>query len=101
MSSRKKWVFAYLHTKYCKSLNTITAERIFTSVNINLNTRLLIILHDILLLKLSMYGLHNNALEWFKSYLNLITQKTFISGEQSTPGKGFWPRPDTIFDMHQ
>ena len=48
-----------------------------------------------------MYGLHNNALEWFKSYLNLITQKTFISGEQSTPGKGFWPRPDTIFDMHQ
>ena len=34
-----------------------------------------------------MYGLHNNALEWFKSYLNSRTQKTFISDEQSTPGK--------------
>ena len=55
-----------------------------------------------------MYGLHNNALEWFKSYLNLRTQKTFISGEQSTPGKScsrratwFCPRHDTIFDLHQ
>jgi len=34
-----------------------------------------------------MYDLHNNALEWFKSYLNSRTQNTFISGEQSTPGK--------------
>ena len=40
--------------------------------------------HDILLHKLSMYGLHNNALDWFKSYLNSRLQKTFISGEQST-----------------
>ena len=34
-----------------------------------------------------MYGLHNNAIVWFKSYLNSRIQKTFISGEQSTPRK--------------
>ena len=32
-----------------------------------------------------MHGLHNNALERFKSYLNSRTP--FISGEQSTPGE--------------
>ena len=42
---------------------------------------------DILLHKLSHYGLHNNAIDWFKYYLHSRTQNTFNSGEQSTPGE--------------
>ena len=42
---------------------------------------------DILLHTLSHYGLHNNAIGWFKYYLHSRTQNTFNSGEQSTPGK--------------
>ena len=41
--------------------------------------------YDILVKILSQYGLHNNAIDWFKSYLHARTQNTFISGEQSTP----------------
>ena len=43
--------------------------------------------HDILLKQRSHYGLHNNAIYWFKYYLHSRTQNTFISGEQSTPGE--------------
>jgi len=43
--------------------------------------------HDILLKERSHYGLHNNAIDWFKSYLHSRTQNTFISGEQSSPGE--------------
>ena len=43
--------------------------------------------HDNLLKQLSHYGLHNNAIYWFKYYLHSRTQNTFISGEQSTPGE--------------
>jgi len=42
--------------------------------------------HDILLHTLSHYGLHNNAIDWFKSYLHSRTQTTFSSGKQSTAG---------------
>ena len=44
--------------------------------------------HAILLQKSSHYSLHDNAIDWFKSYqLHSRTQNTFISGEQSTPGE--------------
>ena len=42
--------------------------------------------HDILLQKLSLYGIQFSTLDWFKSYLNFRTQKTFISGKYSGPG---------------
>jgi len=35
----------------------------------------------------SHYGLHNNAIDWFKTYLHSRTQNTFISVEKSTPGE--------------
>ena len=43
--------------------------------------------HDIMLQKLSLYGLQFSALNWFESYLEYRTQKTFISGKYSCPGK--------------
>jgi len=35
----------------------------------------------------SHYGLHNNAINWFKSYLHSRTQNTFISVERTSPGE--------------
>ena len=37
--------------------------------------------HAILLQKSSHYSLHDNAIDWFKSYLHSRTQNTFIPGD--------------------
>ena len=39
--------------------------------------------HDILLSKLSSYGIHGNSLNWFRSYLDNRQQKCFINGSLS------------------
>ena len=66
-------------------ISAIDKNEIVGTLFLDLSKAFDLVNHDILLRKLSMYGLHNNAIDWFKSYLNSRIQKTFISGEQSTP----------------
>ena len=39
--------------------------------------------HDVLLGKLSLYGIQESAYDWFKSYLNNRTQKCVVNGSLS------------------
>ena len=39
--------------------------------------------HDVLLSKLSLYGMQESAYDWFKSYLNSRTQKCVVNGSLS------------------
>ena len=39
--------------------------------------------HDVLLSKLSLYGIQESAYDWFKSYLNSRTQKCVVNGSLS------------------
>ena len=39
--------------------------------------------HDVLLAKLSLYGIQESAYDWFKSYLNNRTQKCVVTGSLS------------------
>ena len=54
----------------------LTLSKVFYLVN-----------HDILLHTLSHYGLHNNAIDWFKSYLHSRTQIHLFPGNNLPPGK--------------
>ena len=64
-------------------ISAIDKNKIVGTLFLHLSNAFDLVNNDILLQKLSIYDLHNNALEWFKSYLNSRTQKTFISEEQS------------------
>ena len=52
---------------------------IFTDLRKNFDT----VNHDILLLKLEHYGIRDNMLNWFISYLNNRKQYVFLNGEFS------------------
>ena len=64
--------------------------------------------HDVLLPKLSLYGIQESAYDWFKSYLNNRTQKCVVNGSLSKicslgcgGPSGNYPRPSSILDLHQ
>ena len=53
--------------------------------------------HDVLLGKLSLYGIQESAYDWFKSYLNNRTQKCVVNGSLSKVcSLGCWVSQGTI-----
>ena len=63
--------------------------------------------HDILLGKLSLYGIQESAYDWFKSYLNNRTQKCVVNGSLSKVcslgfgPSGNYPWSSSIFYLYQ
>ena len=75
------WVFVGAHWTNCSYKN------LDDTIFLDLSKAFDLVNHDILQKELSHYGLHNNTMDWSKSNLHSRTQNSFISGEQSIPGK--------------
>ena len=66
-------------------ISAVDKNEIVCTLFLDLSNAFALVNHGILLKERSHYGLHNNTIDWFKSYRHSRTQNTFISGEQSTP----------------
>jgi len=61
-------------------ISAIDKNEIVGTLFLDLSKAFDLVNHDILLQTLSMYGLHNNVLEWFMSYLNSKTHLFLFLG---------------------